>query len=314
MSAFELAVPLSAGKYLRTFEAEVDVLTEQELLLRGQMRDHRLALEHTWRLRTPSYEVIQASARQLAGSPQQCAPQLCDSYCAITGVRIGRGFSKRVLEALGDLPGKQEHLFLAIEMARAGQQVYQFPPGFEERFPKSSGHPTTEAYISWLKDRAYMTDLANSCYTYRDESAELFRTREVRCSFGGEITRPKPGTQRVFWRKKQLLLEPTQQGGLRCESAMEDNLHDILIRFHIARDGMISEAYSRALRLPYHGICEDAQERTQGLNGLRVTSHFIRQFADQVGGASGCTHLFDLSIDCLRLLKFPGEAGTRAGG
>ncbi len=95
---------------------------------------------------------------------------------------------------------------------------------------------------------------------------------------------------------------------------MEDNLHEILISFHIAHDGTISEAWSRALRLPYHGICEDAQERTRGLNGLRVTSHFISQFADQVGGASGCTHLFDLSIDCLRLLKFPGEAGQKAKG
>jgi hypothetical protein len=258
-----------------------------------------------WKLRTPEYEILEAGARQIAGDQTEFDPALCARYAGIKGVRIGRGFSKRVLTALGDLPGSGEHLFLAIEMARVGQQVYQFPPAFEEQFPAGHGSAADQSRLSWLKDRAYMPDLANSCYTYRDESAELFAARDVRCGFSAELYTPKPGAQRVFWRNKSLSIE-LKPGGYACASAMDDRIHDIKLGFDLSRDGVISNAESRGSRLPYHGICEDAQLRTGGLNGLRVTAGFILQFADRVGGAQGCTHLFDLSIDVLRLFKFGG--------
>ncbi len=305
--AIELSVTPSPSNYLRTFEAEIDVLTEREILVRGQMRDHRFAFEHVWKLRTPEYEVVEASARQIEGDGAQFNPELCGRYAGIAGVRIGRGFSQRVMGALGDSPGVREHLLMAIEMARVGQQVYQYTPEFEAQFPKSSGHATEAAHIAWMKDRAYI-DLANSCYTYRDESAELFASRAVRCGFDPEFTRPEPGDQRVFWRNKRLAVElKVAEGGdnaFACESHMEDRIHDIKINFDLADDGMISNARSRGLRLPYHGICEDPHLRTPALNGLRVTGAFVRQFADHVGGSQGCTHLFDLAVDVLRLFNF----------
>ncbi|HZS07737.1 MAG TPA: DUF2889 domain-containing protein [Blastocatellia bacterium] len=301
-------VPLTEAGYLRSFEAEIDVIAENELLVRGRMSDHRFTLGHVWALRTPEYEVVRAGAHQSAGDENEFSPELCARYSEIKGVRIGRGFSKRILTALGGLPGTQEHLFLAIEMARVGQQVYQFPPDFERQFPGRPGSLTEAAHIAWRKDRAYMPDLANSCYTYRDESAELFRHREVRCGFDAELTRPRPGQKAAFWRRKRVSIREGSAGDGRsayvCESAMEDNIHDILVGFEIAGDGTISGAHSRGLRLPYHGICEDAQQRTPGLNGLSVTTDYVRQFAEYVGGSSGCTHLFDLSIDCLRLFRF----------
>jgi hypothetical protein len=301
----ELSVRAPESGYLRTFDAEIDVLTESEIFVRGVMCDHRFAFEHTWKLSTPEYEVLEAGARQIAGDRAEFDPELCARYAGVKGVRIGRGFSKRVTAALGDLPGAKEHLLLAIEMARVGQQVYQFPPEFEKQFPAGGGGATEQARLSWLKDRAYMPDLANSCYTYRDQSAELFAARDVRCGFGDELYRPKPGDKRVFWRNKTLAIE-LLSSGFACESAMEDRIHDIKIGFELSRDGVISNAESRGLRLPYHGICEDAQLRTGGLNRLRVTAGFILQFADRVGGSQGCTHLFDLSIDVLRLFKFSG--------
>jgi hypothetical protein len=306
-----LSVPLTESGYLRFFEAEIDVLAENELLVRGRMRDHRFALEHTWRLRTPEYEVISASARQMAGEADRFAPELCLRYPEIKGVRIGRGFSKRILAALGDLPGAQEHLFLAIEMARVGQQVYQFPPEFETQFGPPPDSPAEAARLAWEKDRAYLSELVNSCYTYRHESAELFRARAVRCGFDSSFTRPRPGDKRVFWRNKRLSIRtvsaPDEAQGFACESAMEDRIHDIAVNFEIARDGLISRAQSRGLRLPYHGICEDPHQRTPGLNNQRVTAEYVRQFAEQIGGAAGCTHLFDLSLDVLRLFTFASK-------
>jgi hypothetical protein len=293
---------LPTTNYLRTFESEIDISLENELLVRGVMSDHRFAFEHRWKVRPPEYEVIEASAWQIAGDKSEFDPELCQRYAGIAGVRVGRGFSKRVVSALGDLPGAQEHLFLAIEMARIAQQVYEYTPEFEAQFPAATGNSSQAAHVAWLKDRAYM-NLANSCYAYRDQSEGLFATREVRCGFDPSLTRPQPGEKRVFWRTKRISIELTNRG-YACESAMDDRIHDIKIGFDLSRDGVISNAQSRGLRVPYHGICEDAQLRTPGLNGLQVTPAFFGQLAEYIGGATGCTHLFDLSFDCLRLFKF----------
>ncbi len=298
----EIKLSVPTVNYLRTFESGIDISPENDLLVRGVMSDHRFAFEHRWRVRAPKYEVLEAVAWQIAGDESEFDPELCRRYAAIAGVQIGRGFSKRVLTALGDSPGAQEHLLTAIEMARIAQQVYQYTPEFEAQFPKASGGSSDIAHVAWLKDRAYM-NLANSCYAYRDESETLFAAREVRCGFDAALTRPQPGEKRVFWRAKRVSIELTNQG-YACESAMDDRIHDIKISFDLSRTGLLSNAQSRALRVPYHGICENAQSRTPDLNGLQLTPAFVAQFAEHVGGASGCTHLFDLSIDCLRLFDF----------
>jgi hypothetical protein len=301
--AIELSIPLSHSNYQRTFTAEIDVLAEDELLVRGSMRDHRFAFEHVWKLRTPEYEIVEAAARQTDG---EFDPRLCERYAGVMGARIGRGFSKRVISELGDSPGAHEHLLTAIEMARVGQQVYQYTPEFEAQFPSSGGAATEAARIAWLKDRAYM-GLANTCYAYRDESEGLFASREVRCGFGPELTSPKPGDKRVFWRNKRVAIELKAGGNggtvYACESVMEDTIHDIGIGFDLSSAGMVSNARSRGERLPYHGICEDPHLRTPALDGLKVTGAFIGQFAEHIGGTQGCAHLFDLSIDVLRLFS-----------
>lgn len=298
----QFPIPLSSANYLRVFQAEIDVTAENEIFVRGVMSDHRFAFEHTWKVRTPDYEVTGAAARQIAGDNADFDPELCHRYSDIAGVKVGRGFSKRIVAALGDLPGANEHLLMAIDMARVAQQVYQYSPEFEAQFPFAEGGTTEAAYIAWQKDREYM-NLANSCYAYRDESEALFAQRDVLCGFDSALTRPKPGDKRVFWRTKSLSVNLTNHG-YECESFMQDRIHDIKINFDLSYQGVISNAHSRGLRVPYHGICEDPHQRTPGLNGLQVTAEFIHQFADQVGGASGCTHLFDLSIDCLRLFRF----------
>jgi hypothetical protein len=304
MSKPAFSQPLPLGEYKRTFSAEIDCLSARDLCVTGAMNDESSGLRHTWTLRTPEYEILEASAFQNEGSLDR---DLCDRYSGIAGVRIGRGFSKRVLGVLGEGHGQREHLLLAIEMARVGQQVYQFPPELEAQFAAARNPQAGEsepARVAWLKDRAYMQDLANSCYTYRDETAELFHSRDVKCGFAGNITRPRPGDKRVFWRQKEIEISRDADGSFHCRSAMEDSIHDISIEFDISKDGIIQSASSTGRRLPYHGICEDAQLRTSGLEGLEITNDFVRQFADVVGGRRGCTHLFDLSIDCLRLFDF----------
>ena len=302
------SIPITQSTYERRFEAEIDALTDNELLVRGRMHDHRFTFEHIWRLRTPEFQVLEASAAQHAADPCQFKPEMCGRYPNIKGVRLERGFSKRILTELGDFTGAEEHLFLAIEMARVGQQVYQVPPGFEAQLARDDGAGDgMAAYNFWRTDRAYMPKLANSCHTYRDASAVLFAERQVRLGFSSDLYSPKPGDRRVFWREKQLSVSVRRDSAGKvfyaCQSSMNDTVHDITVKFDLAADGVISNASSTGLRLPYHGICEDAQLRTARLNGMRANDDSFDQFADRIGGSEGCAHLLDLSTDLVRLFK-----------
>jgi hypothetical protein len=265
-------------------------------------------LEHEWVLQTPAYKVIQASARHLCGEPEVLAPGLVMRYPDIRGVRIGRGFTKTVREALGHLPGYQDHMVLAIEMARAGLQAYKLPKGYHERFQPLVADlppgPSRLARMAWEQDRTYLPDLCNSCYTLRDESVVLFEERTV-VSFDPNLISPDPGQKRFFWRHKRMCISehPSSQG-FRCQNEMADTMHDIRLAFDLSTDGTVNQAVSEGVRLPYLGICDDAQVRTSGLNGKKLSKDFIQLIADQVGGSAGCTHLFDLSVDCLRFFNW----------
>jgi hypothetical protein len=83
---------------------------------------------------------------------------------------------------------------------------------------------------------------------------------------------------------------------------MSDTVHEITIEFDLSVDGDISNARSTGLRLPYHGICEDAQLRTKRLNGMRISDGSMH-LTDRIGGPEGCAHLLDLSADVARLFK-----------
>lgn len=298
MNSMHPSIPFEDGSYRREFDAEVDCASQDELVVRGAFRDYRFDMFQVWRVKTPEYEVLEATAGDRSGFVDVHA---LANFGLIAGVRVGRGFTRWVLEKIGDRKGSHETLLFAIEMARVSQQVYQFPPDLENSFRSHSTDLTDLARAAWLKDRAYMPDLANSCYTYRDSSRELFDTREVRCGFDGSITRPKPGDKSVFWRKKQLSIQELDTSNWRCHIAMQDSIHDISVEFELSSAGIVSNAESRGLRLPYHGICEDAQLRTAMLNGMVITPRFSKQLGETVGGQSGCTHLFDLTSDCLRL-------------
>jgi hypothetical protein len=263
-----------------------------------------------WILQTPDYEVLEASARHLRGESTILAPALVSRYPHIQGVRIGAGFTGTVREVLGDLPGHREHLTLAIEMARVGQQAYKLPREHHERFRPLVAHmqpgPSRLARMIWEQDRDYMPSLCNSCHVYRDETAALFDEREVVC-FDLNVLYPEPGQKRIFWRRKRMHISPLADGaGFHCRNAMQDTVHDIRVTFDMALDGTIQAAQSEGIRLPYHGLCEDPQLRMPGLKGQKLGPDFIRLIADQVGGTSGCAHLFDLSVDCLRFFNWQG--------
>ncbi len=300
--------PLPDTGYSRTFEAELDYLEDATMRVRGIQTDPRCSLEYTWHVRLPEYEIIDASAQHLAGEPAILSPELLSRCTDIQGAQASHGFAKTMRAALGDLPGHQEHLALAIEMARVSLQGFPVPKNDHERFVSAAATlppgPSRVARMAWERDRTDWSWICNSCYAYRDESAPLFKERQVKC-FDLELASPEPGQKRFFWRKKRLQIAERQDGpGFSCHNEMNDTFHELDVSFDIAADGTINAAASQWQRLAFEGICEDTQTRTPGLIGKKLDKNYARLLADHVGGKSGCSHLFDLSVDCVRFFQW----------
>jgi len=302
------SIPIPERGYVRTFEAEIDYLEDATMRVRGVQADHQHRLEYIWRVALPHYEILSVTACHLSGEPTVLSPALLTRCTVIQGTRTTQGFTSVMRAALGGMPGHQEHLVMAIEMARVSLQGFPVPKGDHERFaymaeavPPGSSRV---ARMSWERDRAGWPWICNSCYAYRDESAVLFAERQVQCFDLDQIS-PVPGQARFFWRTKRLQITPSTDGsGYSCHSAMNDTFHELNVTFDLEANGMIRAASSQAQRLAFTGLCEDTQARTPGLIGKKLDKSYVRLLADHVGGRSGCSHLFDLSVDCLRFFQW----------
>ncbi len=307
-ASYECSLPLVEEGYTRTFEAEIDNLVNSEIRVRGTLSDHRCALTYDWVVHIPDYEILQASAYHLSGASTILSPDLTARVPSIQGATVSQGFTQLIGEVLGDLPGHKEHLALATEMARASFQAFPVPKGDHERFASfvkdMPPGPSRLARMLWERDRADFSMLNNSCFTYRDQSAQLFDERRIE-TFDPDMASPAPGERRFFWRTKRLqITQRTNRAGFHCHNEMDDPFQQMQIDFDIETDGTITNAISQPGRLPYHGLCEEPHRRTARLNGLKPGKKFAGLIADRVGGSTGCSHLFDLATDCLRLFTW----------
>ena len=109
------SVPVPGSGYVHTFAAEIDYLVDATLRVRGVQTDYRHSVESVWRVRLPNYEIVNAMAHHVFGEPESLSPPLLSRCAAIQGACTTRGFTAAVREALGLLPGYQEHLVMAVK-------------------------------------------------------------------------------------------------------------------------------------------------------------------------------------------------------
>lgn len=305
-----LTVPIvlpDAG-YVREFDARIDYLGEQLMAVSGTLRDHRLAIEYRWQVRVPDYSIVAAEAHHLAGEPDVLEPALAANAGAIAGSRASQGFTRAMRDALGSGAGLREHLALAIDMARVSLQGFPVPPGDHERYAAHAAgidNPASRlARMAWERDRADWGNVCNSCFAYRDESAAMFATQEVRC-FDLDLVSPAPGQTGFFQRSKRLGVTVRGDGdGYDLTHAMRDSFHDLDLALAISPDGTVQATANDWRRLAFNGICEGGQHGLPRLVGQRLDGTYARAVADHVGGRNGCSHLFDLTVDCLRFFDW----------
>ncbi len=306
--AFAVPQALPDSGYVREFEAGIDYLGDHLMAVAGTVRDHRLTIEYRWQVRVPEYLIVAAEARHLAGEPGTLDPALASRAGNIAGSRASQGFSHAMREALGTGAGLREHLALAIDMARVSLQGFPVPRGDHERFAHLAAgidNPASRiARMAWERDRADWGNVCNTCVTYRDESASLFAAREVRC-FDLDLVSPTPGQKGFFQRRKRLCVTARADGqGYDLTHAMHDSFHDLDMALTLGHDGTVHAASNDWRRLAFMGICEDGQHGLPTLVRHRLDGAYARAVADHVGGRSGCSHVFDLTVDCLRFFDW----------
>lgn len=248
---------------------------------------------------SPAYAIRAARGRVLVGPRERVAPALGDAMGHLAGITMTAGFTRRVAEVAGDRVGASYFVDAAIEVARLARQVTRLPPEVVAR------HLAEGPIGDWRLDMQGWVDLPSSCYTYRPESERLFAERPVTTPMPPVVYHPPRGATRVFNRTKVARLE-ARPGEVVLTHAMFDEVHSFQVWIVVdPATRTVKDAGSLTPRLPYMGICSDAQGRVRELIGQRLDAGLRKRLGGLVGGTSGCAQLADLTADLLRLLTLP---------
>jgi len=294
MSGLDSPYLQGRSRYERAMEGWVDNTHADAFTLTAEIRDDDLGVEVS-AVATPSpgYEIREARARILAGKADA---EMVTSFRALAGIRMVRGFSRRLYELTDGRPGCQHFIDAAIEVARLAHQATKLPP--ERARTAKEG-----AWGCWQLDTTGWADLPDSCFTYTEAGKALFGTRPVTTSMRPELYCPFPGA-RVFSRKKVARLE-RRGHRLSLYHSMFDEAHGFEIRYEIDLDtSTIVRAESETPRLPYMGICNEPQTKIASLVGQPADRELRKRIQTLIGGSAGCAQLYDLTADLLKLLSF----------
>jgi hypothetical protein len=281
-------------RYERVMDGWVDNTHEDALAHTVQIADPDRAVEVTIvALPSPTYEIRDARCRALAGD---LSSSVTTGFLRLAGTGMVAGLTRRVAEATGPGSGAALVLDATIEAARLARQVAKLPREHAERARGS-------ALACWRLDTTGWVDLPDSCFTYSGAGRALFAGRQVVAAMGPDLYSPRPGQRRVFVRRKIARLERAD-GRLVLFHSMHDDVHGFEITYEVdAASGRILGARSITPKLPYMGICSEAQGRIDALVGESLDDGLPKRIQVHLGGVTGCAQLYDLTADLLKLVR-----------
>lgn len=102
----------------------------------------------------------------------------------------------------------------------------------------------------------------------------------------------------LFERNKNIRADVIEEGLLRVEVSMLDNVHHISTTFHVsfpARE--ITRAEADFKKAPYVAVCRQLSQKMADLIGLKVNRGFTERVIEVIGGGNGCHHLVDHTLE-----------------
>lgn len=286
-------------RYERVMEGWVDATHESAFTLTAQLSDNDAGVEVV-AVATPSpgYEIIEARARALSGDPERVSPGILADFPALAGTRMVSGFTRRLAEITAERPGAHLVMDAAIEVARLARQATKLSP--DKLSAAKSGDPKLVRQL----DLEGWVDLPGSCFAYSPEATPLFETLPVTIPMTADLYFPPPGKRKLFNRKKVARLERNGRR-LFLFHSMFDEVHGFELSYEVDLDaGTILGADSKTSRLPYMGVCDEPQKKIASLVGQQADQGLRKRIQTLLGGSSGCSQLYDLTSDLLKLLAF----------
>jgi hypothetical protein len=243
---------------------------------------------------SPGYEVCQARARVLAGAAD---PDVALAFGRLAGTRMVGGFTRKLAEVCGPRAGAGLFVDAGVELARLARQVARLPPA------ATTGLGPDDALRWWELDTTGWADLPDSCFTYSAAGRALLNVRSATVPMAPALYSPPPGAMKVFARKKLSRLVRTG-GRLHLFHSMHDNVHGFDIYYEVdLGSSRIVAAQSITSRLPYAGICTEAQGKISALIGQPADALLRKRIQALIGGEMGCAQLYDLTADLLKLVS-----------
>ena len=290
--------PCLAGRdrYERSMEGWIDNTHDDAFTHTVRLTDDDAAVElEAVCTPPPGYEVRRAAARARGGAVD---PEAAERMVGLAGSRMVAGFGRRLTELSGTGPGGRLLADAGIEVARLARQVAKLPRSV------IAGLTAGDARACWGLDTTGWIDLPGSCFTYSDAGRALLETRAVTTPMVADLYRPPPGARRLFVRRKIIRLVRTGPR-LHLFHSMHDNVHGFDLHIEIDLDAAAVAAADCVIsRLPYQGICTEPQGKIASLVGQKADATLRKRIQTEIGGASGCAQLYDLTADLLKLLSF----------
>jgi hypothetical protein len=287
------AALLGRDRYERSMHGWIDNLHDDALTHTVRLADEDRALElAVVALPPPAYVIRQARLTPLRGP---IAPSVVAGVAGLAGVEMVGGLTRRTAEALGEGDGAALAVDAMVEVARLARQVTKMPRAEAER-------AAAGALACWALDTAGWPELPDSCFTYSAAGRALFDTRTVVAAGVPDLYSPQPGQRRVFERRKVARLERAN-GRLRLFHSMHDDVHGFELTLEIdLASGRVVRAEHVTPRLPYAGVCTEPQRQFAALVGETADAGLRKRIQTTLGGPAGCSQLYDLTADLLKLL------------
>ncbi len=242
----------------------------------------------------PAYEIRTAAARATAGD---VAPEALAGVARLGGTRMVGGFTRRLIEVVGQATGAALVIDAALEAARLARQVTKLPAAITGTVAPD------DARACIGLDTSTWPDLVGSCFTYSAAGADVLASRTVTPTLPPSFYSPAPGAERIFVRRKLARLVRTGDR-LHLFSSMHDDVHGFDVHYAIdLAAGTVVAADATTSRLPYRGLCDEPQARVRAMVGQSVDALLRKRSQTLLGGETGCGQLFDLTGDVLKLLE-----------
>lgn len=107
----------------------------------------------------------------------------------------------------------------------------------------------------------------------------------------------------LFERNKNIKADLLEEGLIKVEVSMLDNVHHISTVFHISFPSrVIKHAEADFKKAPYVAVCKQVNQKMADLVGCQIDKGFTDMVIKVVGGKNGCHHLVDHTLEMAKSL------------